>query len=233
MTLLAICFGEPLGRELSDLRCVEADPDQSCIGIGLPVVEELLEIAVTAHLLPRDGAVDRDLMPFDVLEDPIVGGRRAPDVVFGLEAIDRHDDLQPVQSTATRLGIGRTALVTSCVCTPRCASCGRIALSSLYLTSGSPPTIDTCSGLVAIDERHETGDELVALVVGEPAQRDVAAKMLVAVGVAARTAQRTLLGDLDREFRTIARENTAPSLDDFLDSDAGCAHVATIMIYSS
>jgi len=35
-----------------------------------------------------------DLMPLDVLEDSIVGGRRPPHVVFGLESVDRDADLQ-------------------------------------------------------------------------------------------------------------------------------------------
>ena len=38
--------------------------------------------------------------------------------------------------------------------------------------------------------------------------------MIVAVGVAAWAAQRALLGDLDREVRAIAREDSAPGLDD-------------------
>ena len=58
-------------------------------------------------------------------------------------------------------------------------------------------------------------DELVALVVREPAQRDIAAKVLVAVGIAAGTAERTLFGDLDRQVRTIPGKDLAPRLNDF------------------
>ena len=41
-----------------------------------------------AHLLARDRAVHGDLVPFDVLENAIVGGWRPPRVVFRLQAID-------------------------------------------------------------------------------------------------------------------------------------------------
>ena len=166
------------------------------MGLVCQYVEELLEVAVPPNLLPCHRAVNGNLVPFDVLEDAFVGRGCAANVVLGLEAIDRHDDLQPVQPLHSR-GMGRTALVTSCVCMPRSAIRGKIWLSSLYLTSGSPPTIETCSGLRAIDQRHESRDQLIALVIGQPSERDVAAEMLIAVGVATRTPQRALLGDLD------------------------------------
>ena len=52
--------------------------------------------------------------------------------------------------------------------------------------------------------------ELLALEVADLAQRDVAAEMIVAVGVAAGTAQRTLAGDFDRERRSVAGEDATP-----------------------
>jgi triosephosphate isomerase len=39
---------------------------------------------------------------------------------------------------------------------------------------------------------------------------DVAAEMLVAVGVASRTAQRALLGDLDRQRRLVSAQDASP-----------------------
>ena len=53
--------------------------------------------------------------------------------------------------------------------------------------------------LVLVDQSHEPIDELLALVVADLPQRDAAAQMLVAVGVTARAAQRTLAGDFDRQ----------------------------------
>ena len=40
----------------------------------------------------------RDLVPGDVLEDAFVGGRRAANVVFGRQSVDRHHDLQPAHA---------------------------------------------------------------------------------------------------------------------------------------
>ena len=61
-----------------------------------------------------------------------------------------------------------------------------------------------------VDQAENAVDERLPLVVADFAQRDVAAKMLVAVGVAAGTLQRTLPCDFDRERRTVAAENPAP-----------------------
>ena len=64
-----------------------------------------------------------------------------------------------------------------------------------------------------VDHRHEARHEFVPLVVREPSQRHVAAKVLIAVGVAAGTPQRTFTRDLDREIRTIPLEDQAPGLE--------------------
>src|SRR5207237_10331525 len=53
-------------------------------------------------------------------------------------------------------------------------------------------------------------DELLALVVLQLAQRDVAAQMVAAVRIAAGTSKRALARDLDREIRLVARQNLAP-----------------------
>ena len=58
--------------------------------------------------------MDGDLVPVDVLQDAIVGRRLAALVVLGLQAVDRDDDLQAAESGPFD-GMGRTALVTSCV----------------------------------------------------------------------------------------------------------------------
>ena len=86
---------QDLGRDLADLRRVEAEPELPHVRVRRPEVRELLEVAVALHLLPRHRAVHGDLLAGDVLEDPIVGGRRAAGVVLGLQAVDRDDDLQP------------------------------------------------------------------------------------------------------------------------------------------
>jgi hypothetical protein len=65
---------------------------------------KLLEVPVALHDLPRHRAVHDDALPGDVLEDAIVGGRRAPDVVLGRQPIDRHHDGQSAGCSPTRSG---------------------------------------------------------------------------------------------------------------------------------
>ena len=112
--LLAVGLRQALGRHLAHLRGVQADPQLRDVRVRRPELHELFEVSVAAHLLPRHGAVDGDVVPLDVLQDAVVGGGLAALVVLGLQPVDRHDDLQPPQP-AHSSGIGRTALVTSCV----------------------------------------------------------------------------------------------------------------------
>jgi hypothetical protein len=66
--LRSIRFRQAFRGNLSNLRCVEADPDEPRIGIRLPGLEELFEVAIPSYLLPRNRAVDGDLVSFDVFE---------------------------------------------------------------------------------------------------------------------------------------------------------------------
>ena len=65
-----------------------------------------------------------------------------------------------------------------------------------------------------VHEREHAVDELLALEIGDLAQRDVTAEVIVAVRVASRAAQRTFTRDFDRERRTVAGQNAAPCLYD-------------------
>ena len=65
-------------------------------------------------------------------------------------------------------------------------------------------------GALAIDDFHESIDELLAFEVPEPAQGDAAAEMIVAVRVAAGTPQRALSRDLDRKYRLMSAEDASP-----------------------
>ena len=53
--------------------------------------------------------------------------------------------------------------------------------------------------LQAIDDVEDAVDERLSLAIGEGPERLLAAEMLVAIGVAARTSQRTFLGCLNGE----------------------------------
>ena len=67
---------------------------------------------------------------------------------------------------------------------------------------------------VLVDERDDAVDELLAFVVADLAQRDVAAEVVVAVRIAARTVERTLACDFNRQSGHVARENATPRGED-------------------
>ena len=62
--------------------------------------------------------------------------------------------------------------------------------------------------------RQHAVDQLLSLEVSYRPERDFAAEMLGSVRVAARTVERTLAGDLDREHRLVAAENPSPGRHD-------------------
>src|SRR5260370_14642651 len=82
--------GALLGRE-------DAHPDLAGFGAVGPEAEELFEVAGPAGDLSRDGAVDGDSGLSDVFEDALVGCGGAAEVVFGLEAVTQHTNIQPFE----------------------------------------------------------------------------------------------------------------------------------------
>jgi hypothetical protein len=65
-----------------------------------------------------------------------------------------------------------------------------------------------------VDEREDTVDQLLPFEIADLPQRQLTAQMIVAVGVAAGTSQRTLTRDLNRQRRGVTREDPTPSRDD-------------------
>src|SRR5205809_1846754 len=63
---------------------------------------------------------------------------------------------------------------------------------------------------VAIDQRHDAVDELLPFEIPELAQREIAAKVIVAVRVTPGTTQRALAGDLDGHRGSVAGKDAAP-----------------------
>ena len=116
--------------------------------------------------------------------------------------------------SAQASGIGRTALVTTCTCTP---IAGQLRQQRLELAEPDERLATDNRKVhrpMALDDVQHAVDELLSLEVRELAQHDVAAEMRVAVGVAARAAQRTLARDLDRQVRLVPCEDPAPRLED-------------------
>jgi hypothetical protein len=64
---------------------------------------------------------------------------------------------------------------------------------------------------VLVDEREDAVDQRLAFQVADIAERDRSTEVIVAVGITARAAERTLAGDFNREVRSIAKQNLAPS----------------------
>src|SRR5579864_6897197 len=72
--------------------------------------------------------------------------------------------------------------------------------------------------LVLSYEIQNTVHQRIATEVAQLAQRHIAAQVHVPVGVAARTAERALARDFDREERHSSRKDTAPGRQDFSSS---------------
>src|SRR5687767_14504153 len=170
-------------------------------------------------------------MALDVFQYAVVGRRLAALVVLVLESVDR-DGYQQAGQTDIHArdrphGDGHELRMY--------VSCSELRQNLIQLTIAHQRLAADDRDVqrpMMIDERHESRHQFVAFVIGETAQRDVAAEVLVAIGVAARTAQRTFLGDLDRQVRTIAREDPAPGLDQLASANGVSAHVTTIMCES-
>jgi hypothetical protein len=82
--MLALIGLQHFGQPVTHLRGEQAEPHLADLGLGRPVPQKLLQIVGLLHHLTSDRAVDRDLLARDVLEDPIVGGGSAPNIVFRL-----------------------------------------------------------------------------------------------------------------------------------------------------
>src|SRR5215210_4139381 len=63
---------------------------------------------------------------------------------------------------------------------------------------------------MTIDQIDDAVDQRLALEVADFAERQVAAQVIVAIGVAARAVQRAFTRDLDRQRRLIPGEDSTP-----------------------
>ena len=210
---LAVDRPQPLGRHLAHLRRVQAHPDLLRVRLRRPELQELLEVARPFDLLPRHRAVHGDLVAGDVLEDAIVGGRRPPGVVLGLQAVDRHDNLQPPQAAPADRDLADGARHELRVDAARGQD--RQQRVELAVADERFAADDRqVQRAMAIHEREHAVDERLALEVAQLAQPEVAAQVIVAVRVAAGAVQRALARDLDRERGRVAAEYPSPGRQD-------------------
>ena len=111
-------------------------------------------------------------------------------------------------------GMGRTALVTNCVCRPRAAISGSKASSSRKRTSGSPPISETWMGLWRSIKVEDAVDQVVALQVADLPKRDASPEVFSAVGVTPWAPQRAFAGQFNRQIRAITLQYPSPSGED-------------------
>ena len=91
---------------LANLRRKQAHPDFLRFRLCAPERQELPEITGPFGHLPRDRAMHRNVLAFDVLENAIVGCRLSAHVVFGGKPVDGHaqihlPDLRPLGGNRT------------------------------------------------------------------------------------------------------------------------------------
>ena len=203
-------FGtEPFLRLFPNLRSVEAHPDGPDARVVGPLLDERFDVAVTLHLLTGDRAVHGDPVSLNVLQDAIVGGRRPPHVVLRLQAVDGDADLKVLDAGP---GFGNRAhragdelAVDAHVGQPR-----QQHVQLAEADQGLAADDRQVDGPVLGDNLEHAVDEGLALEIGKRPQRLPAAQVLVAVGVAPRTAERTLTSNFDGKVWTVTLENAAP-----------------------
>src|SRR4029453_15290540 len=164
------------------LRSIQTHPNHSRVVVCLPEAQKLFQITIALNLLPRDGAVNRDVMSGNVLQDPFIRRRRTPHIVLGGQAVDRDHELQPAKiapfgrdrTYGARFDLGvNIALV-------ELRQDGRqLAIANERLAADD----EDVQRFAIVDELDESTYQLLALVVGESAQRCGAAEAVVAVGV--------------------------------------------------
>src|SRR6516165_8432606 len=79
------------------LRSKEAEPDALRLGTQTPEPGKVLQVSRTFHHLTGDRAVNCDLGTGDILQDAVIGCRLAPQIMLGLQTIDRNYDVKPGQ----------------------------------------------------------------------------------------------------------------------------------------
>mgnify|MGYP003694771159 CR=1 FL=1 len=202
---------QPLGGHLALLRRVQAHPDLLGVGLRLPELQELFDVSRPFDLLPRHGAMDGDVVAGDVFEDAVVGGRRPPGVVLGLQAVDRHDNLQPPQAAPADRNLAHGARHELRV--DAAGGQDRQQRVELAIPDQRFAADDRqVQRAMAIHEPEHAVDEGLALEVAQLAQAEVAAQVIVAVRIAAGAMQRALARDLDRERGRVASEYPSPGL---------------------
>ena len=157
--------------------------------------------------------MNRNPLALDMLQDPVVGGRRPPRIVLGLQPVDRDDEREPRQAAPLPGNLADRARDDLRV-DPAGDHQRKQGVQLLVPDQRLAADDGDVERTMVVDQTHHAVHESLAFEVPNLAQRHLAAEMVLAVGIAAGTVQRAFTGDFNRERRHISGENTAPGCDD-------------------
>src|SRR5579871_5636745 len=98
----ALLWLKDLRQLISNLRSKQAEPYSSDLCARIPKFQKALQILRLLHHLAGDGAVNRNILARNVLEDSIVGRGSPPKIVLGLKSIHGNHDCQVARFRPTR-----------------------------------------------------------------------------------------------------------------------------------
>jgi len=153
--------------------------------------------------------MDVDATAGEVGEDALVGGRVAANIVVLREAVNGDGGSEARQAEPLH-GNGNDAAGDD---HGEDAAAGKLRKNQAKLAMTYKRFAADQSNvqrLEAVDESDDAADQVIATFVGELAQGDFAAEVVISVGIAARTMQRALARDLDGEQGSVAEEDLTP-----------------------
>jgi hypothetical protein len=197
----------------SELWRENAHPNLFCFGAFGPKLEKPLEISGLVCDLTGNRAVDRHTCLRKVLQYTLVSCRCATYIVFGLQAVDGDDDVEPLK---VRPMSGNWAESAGNDLNKNIAAVElRKDRFELAITDeGVSADEGDVEGLVLVDDAEDVFDEGVFLIVGQLAKGDGAISSEVGriVGVASGTAKWTFPGEFDGQRRTPPQKDGLPCL---------------------
>ncbi len=199
---------------IADLRREQTEPYFLDFGTGCPEFQELAEVAGPLHHLTGDRAMDRDSLSRDVSQNAVVGCWGAPGIVFGLQTVDRHGDVQVLKLRPC--GPHRSERAGDNLHVDSARQERRNHQLQFTIADQRVTTDDRqVQRLDAIDNFKYSIYESLAPSIVQVAQRRSAAEMGVVVRVTAGAFQRAFLGNFDRKRRWFTLQDLAPCLNNF------------------
>jgi outer membrane receptor protein involved in Fe transport len=191
----------------------DAEPYFLDLGTRRPEFQELAEVARPLHHLTGDRAMDRDSLSRNVSENAVVGCRCAPGIVFGLQSIDRHGDVQVLQLRPGGTQGSERAGDNLHVDSARQQRWDH-QLQFTIADQGVATDDRQVQRLDAIDNFKYSIYKSLASAIVQVAQCWSAAEMGVVIRVTTGAFQWAFFGNFDRKGRWFTLQDLAPCLDD-------------------